>query len=402
MRSTYSVFLGLFAVALGATASAELTLQSDYPGGNIIVEKRTPASVALRQDYHTSSRWWFYWNFEATAAPGEIVTFNFTDGKVIGTRGPAVSLDQGKTWNWLGSGTVDAEKRLTSFRYTFPKGGEPVRFAFAPPYQVSHLDQFLDTVSEHPALRVDRLCQSKAQRDVPRVRISTPDTTPQHRIFITARHHACESMAGYVLEGIVAALLGDSEDGTWLRDHAELMAIPFVDVDGVEQGEQGKYRSPRDHGRDYAGEAIYNSTRAIRETVPPWADGRLHLALDLHCPHIRGNYNEFIYQVGQEDPAIWKEQQRFATLLAAVPDKALPYAASNDLPFGQAWNSGKNYTQGIPMARWAADIPGVRLATTIEIPYANVGDVTVTTEKARAFGATLVTAMRHYLESLDE
>lgn len=391
----------LCTIALAPSASAELVIRGDYPGGNIIVEKQAPGTVELRQDYHTSSRWWFYWNFEATAVPGEAVTFSFTDGKVIGTRGPAFSLDQGKTWAWLGTDTVDADKRMTAFRYSFPESGGPVRFAFAPPYQTSDLERYLSTASGHSALTVDSLCQSEGNRDVPRIRIGTQDS-PMHRVLLTARHHACESMASYVLEGIFATLLGDSEDGVWFRNNVEVLALPMVDVDGVEQGEQGKNRSPRDHGRDYKGKSLYNSTRAIRDTVPAWSEGRLRFTLDIHCPHIRGGGNEHIYLVGHERPEIWKEQQRFAHLLEAVPDSPLPYKAANDMPFGKSWNTAANYTAGAGIFQWAGNLPGVRHAGAIEIPYANVGDVTVTTEKARAFGATLVTAMRHYLESLDE
>ncbi len=402
MKYACILLLGLCATTLGTPVAAELTLQSDYPGGNIVVEKHSPGAVELRQDYHTSSRWWFYWNFEATAAPGEMVPFSFTDGNVIGTRGPAVSLDQGKTWNWLGTDTVDAENSRTAFRYTFGETGGPVRFAFAPPYQVSDLERFLETVSGHPALTVDTLCQSEANRPVPRVRIASQAGSPKHRVLLTARHHACESMASYVLEGMFAALLGDAEDGAWFRANVEVMAIPIVDLDGVEGGEQGKNRIPRDHGRDYKDESIYASTRAIRETVPSWADGKLHFTLDIHCPHIRGSGNEHIYLVGHERPEIWREQQRFARILEAVPNASLPYAASNDMPFGESWNTAKNYNAGAGIFQWAGALPGTRNAGAIEIPYANAGDVTITTETARAYGATLVAAIRTYLESIHE
>ena len=74
------------------------------------------------------------------------------------------------------------------------------------------------------------------------------------------------------------------DDGKWLREHVEFFIVPIVDIDGVEDGDQGKNRKPRDHNRDYAGESIYPQVKAIRERLPEWSDGKLRLALDLHCP----------------------------------------------------------------------------------------------------------------------
>ena len=75
-------------------------------------------------------------------------------------------------------------------------------------------------------------------------------------------------MANYLIEGIIETVLGNGKQGEWFRKNVELLIIPFVDKDGVEDGEQGKYRRGRDHNRDYSGESIYASTRAIRNYVP--------------------------------------------------------------------------------------------------------------------------------------
>lgn len=381
------------------SGTAEIHVDAAHPGGNIAVSAINGTDIEVKQQWHDAARWWFYWNMRVQGAAGQNLTFNFLDGNVIGTRGPACSLDLGKSWTWLGTAHVKMADKNVQFTYQVPDGTDSVLLAFAPPYLASDLERFLQSVGTTPQLRVEELCRSEEDRTVERIHVGRLDGPPKYRLFITARHHACESMASYVLEGILAAALADTEDGAWFRKNVDIVAIPFVDKDGVENGEQGKNRIPRDHGRDYAGDSMYNSTGALRDFVPEWSDGRLDIAMDLHCPHIRGDYNEFIYQVGQEDPVIWKEQQAFAEILAAIAEPPLPYQARNDLPYGQAWNTGKNYTQGMPMARWASQLPGIRLATTFEIPYANVGDVTITTDRARAFGATLTTAMRSYLES---
>ena len=46
----------------------------------------------------------------------------------------------------------------------------------------------------------------------------------------------------------------------------------------------------------------------------------------------------------------------------------------------------------------AADLPGVWIAATLEIPYANVRGRPVTPDSARAFGRDLARAVQAYLE----
>jgi hypothetical protein len=368
-------------------------IDDQFPGGNIVVERFEGDRVELRPDLRDTQGWWFYWNFRVRGAEGRTLTFGFTGQNPIGVRGPAISTDQGRTWSWLGADRVQG----ASFRYAFDAGDREVRFAFAVPYQQEHLQRFLAAYPNHPLLSVQELCKSRAGRSVERLHIGDPNRDPKHRIFVTARHHACESLASYSLEGFLAAALADTDDGRWFRENVHLVAIPFVDKDGVEQGDQGKNRKPRDHNRDYVGESHYPSVAAIRSFVPNWSRGRLDVFMDLHCPWIRGSYNEVIYMVGNADPAMWQRQVAFGKILEEVQRGPLKYRASDNLPFGQAWNTGANYAQGMSSTRWASQLDGIHLATTFEIPYANAAGSTVDANSARAFGADLLRAVRQYL-----
>jgi hypothetical protein len=120
--------------------------------------------------------------------------------------------------------------------------------------------------------------------------------------------------------------------------------------------------------------------------------------MDLHCPHIRGPHNEVVYLVGAEDAAAWREQCRFGALLEAVAQSdGLPYVASDNLAFGQGWNLRSSYSAGLSCSNWARGLPGIRLATSIEIPYANARGVEVNQSTAVAFGHRLATALARYL-----
>ena len=371
------------------------TIDADFPGGNIIVDRIDGDTVFLRPDQRDSATWWFYWYFRVRGAAGRTVNFEFTGTNPIGTQGPAFSTDAGRTWSWLGPEAVQD----SSFSFTFDNESAEVRFCFSIPYLEANLHEFLVKHAGSPYLAVRELCRTRKGRSVERVHIGKINADPKYRVLLTARHHCCETIASYALEGLLDAVLADTDLGHWFQNNVEVLAIPFVDKDGVEEGDQGKNRKPHDHNRDYQGDSIYPTIQAIRRFVPQWSKGKLTAAIDLHCPHIRGKYNEVIYIVGSSDAGIWRQQQEFAGVLESVREGPLPYSASSSLPFGTAWNTAANYGSHKSCSRWAQEQPGCGLATTIEIPYANVDTTVVTADKARAFGRDVARALRQYLEN---
>src|SRR5688572_26530170 len=84
-----------------AGSRMKVDIRHDFPGGNILVESNEGSTVRISPDLRDTTKPWFYWYFEARASqPGKVV-FSFNGGMKIGVRGPAVSLDEGKTWEWL-------------------------------------------------------------------------------------------------------------------------------------------------------------------------------------------------------------------------------------------------------------------------------------------------------------
>ncbi len=378
------------------TSPAEtVIIDADFPGGNIIVERIESDTIFLRPDQRDSSTWWFYWYFRVRGAAGQTLKFQFTGKNPIGTQGPAFSSDGGCTWSWLDSRAV----QNSSFTYEFEEQGRDVRFCFSIQYFEDNLRQFLQKYANNSHLAVHELCKTRKSRSVERLHAGKINGNPKYRVLLTARHHACEMIASYTLEGLLEVILSDTDIGHWFQNNVEVLVVPFMDKDGVEEGDQGKNRRPHDHNRDYINNSIYPSVKAIRSFVPQWSNTKLKVAIDLHCPYIRGKYNEVIYLVGNSDPAIWRQQQEFSHILESVREGELPYWAKSSLPFGTAWNTAANYGKFKSCSRWTGEQSGVRLATTIEIPYANVGTTVVTADNARAFGHDLSRALRRYLEN---
>ena len=370
-----------------------LTVDCDIPAGNIVVENIEGDTVYARPDLRDTEGHWFYWCFRARGAGGRTLRCRLTSPNTLTEMGPAVSTDRGWTWSWAGPEAMSG----WSFEYCVPAEADDVRFSMGMPYTDRNLAAFLERHGDTPHLESGELCRSRKGRPVRRLNFGCLDAEPAHRVLVTARHHCCEMMAGYALEGLVLGVLADDQVGRWMRRNVEFLAVPMVDTDGVEEGDQGKNRRPHDHGRDYGERSIYPETGAIRALVPQWSAGRLRVGLDLHCPWIRGEWNDIVYQVGARAEEAWREQQRFGNMLEQENAGPLPYRVADNLPFGEAWNTGSNYKEGRPFRPWLAEQPDVRLATSFEIPYAVAGGVEVNQQTARAFGRNLARALHRYL-----
>jgi hypothetical protein len=358
----------LMLVLIGSNyAQKPFSIDSDFPGGNVFVEKINNDTVFVRPDMRDTEGIWFYWNFKVRNAEKNKLVFQFTQDNKFTTFGPAVSIDMGQTWCWLGKEAVQENR----FKWNFTEADSAVQFCMSIPYVESHLKSFLNSLPKTELLTIDTLCLTKKGRSVERLILKSPVHQQKHKVLLTARHHACEMMANYVMEGIIEAVL-KNDDLEWLRENVEFWIIPFVDKDGVELGDQGKNRRPRDHNRDYLGHSIYYSTAVVRHQVPAWSEGKLKIALDIHCPWIKGDNNEFIYIVGSKDERIAGEQIRFSNALEKQHKGQLPFYAKNYLPYGKAWNTDKNYNKGRSFSGWASTLNGISLAASLEFPYANV------------------------------
>lgn len=370
---TLAVLTAVVAVQSPADLQAEnasdgnVVISADFPGGNVKVTGQSADSVQLEPDLR-GGRPWFYWCFDATSTQPGKVSFVFPEKVIgfkngaIGFQGPAISTDGGRTWKWMGTGNVDG----SSFSYEFGKAGRPVRFAVTIPYLQSDLDAFLTKHAGNPHLKRSVLTKSRHGRDVELLRIGSPGPNVKP-VLVTGRHHATETIASYVLEGFLQEAMSESEWGREFRQKYVLYAVPFVDKDGVEEGDQGKNRRPHDHNRDYGENSIYPEIQAIKK-LDQQVDFRF--ALDFHCPTLVMKDHQVMYFVGPKEHPVYNFQN--VSEFAGWIKKGLPENA----PVGPLVWLKPTATPAPMNSNYFGFKDGTIMAATLEMPFAPPGKAT--------------------------
>ncbi len=370
--------------------AAEFTIDADFPGGNLLVDGIEGDVVRVRQDRRDTPRFWFHWSFRVRGAAGRSLTFQFQDGRVFGAEGPAVRVND-EPWRWLGRKGLDGD----AFRFAFPADAREVRFSFAIPYVEDDLRRFL-AARQHPNLRVETLARSEQGRPVELLRCGAPSAPGRPEVLLVCRHHACESSASFVAEGLIEAVLADDALGRSLRDSIAFLYIPFMDKDGVEAGDQGKARAPHDHWLDYGDNSRYATVRALKSRYT--AGQRCDLALDIHSPYL--DDDRVFFALGS-DVRIAAGADRLARSLQLVRTGELRYDVADNLSFGSGWNRREEYGELRNFVDWAEQLPGLHAAATLEVPYASVRGVAITPANLRMLGRDLALAIDHCFRPAD-
>ena len=387
-------------VAWSSISRAEIAVDSNFPGGNIQVNSISNDIVHLQPDLRGTDGWWFYWYFRVRGAAGRTTTFHFDGRSPIGARGPAICLD-GRHWTWLGIDNVRDSSADASFSCEIPAGCNEVRFAVCPPYVEADWKLFASKLNQIPEFSASNLCNTENQRHVDLIRIAPQKAPARASVLLTARHHACEAMASYVLEGLLKHVCSDGVTGCWLRERVEFVIVPFMDKDGVEQGDQGKNRPPHDHWLDYRGDGRYRSVVALKALIEQ-LPRRPMFAMDLHCSYLREatkqpGCSEELFFMGSMNSKVVAETAKFQQILRGGQRGPIRYDGRSDLPFGVRWNTEEIATPSF--IGWASNLPDIQVATVLELPYANAGGVAVTPESARQLGRDLAISMQAYFEN---
>ena len=358
----------------------KMKIISDYAGGNIIFKgfkkENGVTEIFLEQDMRDTDRWWFYWNFRIDEPPVGKVRFTFCNGKVVCPYGAAVSED-GQNWRYDPSGYEDA----CHFTYLF-ETAQSRYFAFTLPYQVFHFEKFFSEISSRGEIKRTVLTKSEKGRDIPLLTFGSGGKD----VVFTARHHCCESTASYALEGVIEGIF--AEHGN-LPEKYRFHVIPFIDIDGAENGDQGKCRKPHDHNRDYTENPIYSSVKALKEYAEklncvcfidfhsPWrwggADSRPHIHLTSYAESNDELEDEFV--------------SALKTITESSDSDRIKYDGYITHPVNSANQPDTSISDN-----YFRYVLGSRFALTIETPYSGDFEEAYTPEMLRKWGKAIAKA----------
>ncbi len=347
-----------------------MKITKDFEGGNIHVLSVDGDTVRLECELRDTEGDWFYWAFRVQGAAGKKVTFDFSPKDRLGSFGPAVSHDL-KEWAWGGQ----VSGGYTAFTYEFGADEDDVYFCHSLPYSTERFARF----AEQSGLQIETFCLSEQGRTVPMVTLGGGSDV----WLLTSRHHCCESTGTYVLEGILAELNERPQEGV------KVIAVPFMDMDGAVNGDQGKNRIPHDHNRDYIHQPIYQTVRSIRELAER---ENIVCMFDLHAPYHRSD--TYAFEV-RKNRSMRPAQERFGQLLAeecAANKAAFQYAFGRDMDVGVSWN--KDDVMSAASTGFFAHREGMRLCLSMETPYFGPADNIVTQEGLVEYGRCMARALK--------
>jgi hypothetical protein len=364
---------------------------NDFPGGNIKIDSTTDNTLFIRPDNRntdTTKEHWFYWSFKVTNVEDKTLTFKFNHPYPLTNAGPAISRDKGESWSFLwGNNLHDT----SSFSYYFENLDDTVWFSMSIPYTAKDFDTFC----EKHKLNKEFLCKSNRGRAVEMLKLGS-DTAKTALVF-TARHHACEATASFVLEGIIKEWLQNN----YLNNNTQLFVIPFMDKDGVELGEQGKRRIPHDHNRDYIKER-YNEVKSFKSNFTAWTNNRPTIFIDIHSPWIKNGINETIFFIGKEDAIRTNNAKELMAFISNSNMFGLPFTEDDIIEHGTGWNKGtmeKAKESGLMSSTlWGATVENTVISSTLEVSYALVHGSIVSKEKLRLFGKAVGKGVEQFWE----
>lgn len=258
----------------------------DFPGGSGVVHVQAGEETTIRIDpsNHPGKgfRAWWYVKL-AGLTPGKTVVLDVGEAPWA-TPDQAMFSTDNADWKQTEPG-VRTGKRI---RYRLVPPAGTLWVAWGPPFVLADAQRLVESTGGRAGAEVFNLCETREGNATPAVRIMEKvDSEPSSRplLWVHARQHAWESGASWVCKGFVDWVCSSDAAATRLRQSAEIVVVPIMDVDNVQRGAGGKNQIPHDHNRDWSDSphwrAVAEAQSALRKAAQ---EGRLAAFIDLHNP----------------------------------------------------------------------------------------------------------------------
>src|SRR5581483_2326218 len=109
---------------------------------------------------------------------------------------------------------------------------------------------------------------------------------------------------------------GNDEHAIWLRQNAQIIFVPLMDVDHVATGDGGKEALPQDQNRDWTDAPHWPEIAAAQKRILPiMKEGRMDVYIDVHNPSpgetLPKFYRDYPPYIGEKGAAL---EDRFLAL----------------------------------------------------------------------------------------
>ena len=216
-------------------------ITANFDAGNIDIintQNKNDIQLAIRPDEGGEFFQWF--NFRLTGQAGEQYTLNIVNaGEASYVAGwenyQAVASYDREYWFRLPTTYKDGKLTIVAdLEY------DSIQIAYFAPYSYERHQDLLAAVQTHPLVALEHLGETLDKRDLTLVKIGNGDSsseTHKRSIWITARQHPGETMAEWLVEGLIYALL-DSDNATakQLLEKADVYIVPNMNPDGSVRG----------------------------------------------------------------------------------------------------------------------------------------------------------------------
>lgn len=171
---------------------------------------------------------------------------------------------------------ADLDDSVACVRLTVAPGETEIHWH--PPYTYTQGEQFVESLHQHPLVKVEKLGDSDDGRNLWLLRITDDSPRPKKPALFYARCHAYESAGSYAMEGMVRWLTsGEPYATTALRQYA-FHVIPMMNPDGVFRG-MGKLTAPQGVDPQFLTPATSKVQHALKQAMDRI---RPVLLIDLH------------------------------------------------------------------------------------------------------------------------
>ncbi|MCS6097311.1 M14 family metallopeptidase [Shewanella baltica] len=214
-----------------------MRISANFDGGNIQVvnlDNKDDIQLAIRPDAGGEFYQWFNFRFEGEV--GNHYTLNIINaGTASYTKGwedyQAVASYDRQHWFRIPTQYQDGKLSIS-----LELDCDAIQIAYFAPYSYErHLD-LLSSAQLHPDVNLEHLGLTLDGRDITLMKVGNGDASKRN-IWITARQHPGETMAEWLVEGLVNRLLdNDCPTAKALLDKANFYIVPNMNPDGSVRG----------------------------------------------------------------------------------------------------------------------------------------------------------------------